>query len=127
MQGERAERLAGPDVWETCRELIPAGSVFASLAEYRDALFRSLSNAMRHQGTWFVCGVTSVSMVAGGWLIQTLAGRRGGAGARRKRPGLAAWACWRTRARRAWIWVAVPSWTDAGVCRPMPEWRCSLL
>ena len=40
---------------------------------------------------------------------------------------------WRRRpaggpaARRAWIWVAVPSWTDAGVCRPMPEWRCSLL
>jgi Transposase DDE domain./Transposase domain (DUF772). len=26
-------------VWETCRELIPAGSVFAFLAEHRDALF----------------------------------------------------------------------------------------
>jgi IS5 family transposase len=39
MQGERAESLAGPDVWETCRELIPAGSVFAFLAEYREALF----------------------------------------------------------------------------------------
>ena len=30
---------AGPDVWETCRELIPAGSVFAFLAEHREALF----------------------------------------------------------------------------------------
>lgn len=26
-------------VWETCRELIPAGSVFAFLAEHREALF----------------------------------------------------------------------------------------
>ncbi len=39
MQGERSRELAGPDVWETCRELIPAGSVFAFLAEHRDALF----------------------------------------------------------------------------------------
>jgi hypothetical protein len=39
MQGERPRELAGPDVWETCRELIPAGSVFAFLAEYREALF----------------------------------------------------------------------------------------
>jgi IS5 family transposase len=39
MQGKRAGELAGPDVWETCRELIPAGSVFAFLAEHREALF----------------------------------------------------------------------------------------
>ena len=39
MQGERAGVSAGPDVWETCRELIPAGSVFAFLAEHREALF----------------------------------------------------------------------------------------
>jgi hypothetical protein len=39
MQGERPGELAGPDVWETCRELIPAGSVFAFLAGHRDALF----------------------------------------------------------------------------------------
>jgi IS5 family transposase len=39
MQGERPRALAGPDVWETCRELIPAGSVFAFLAGHRDALF----------------------------------------------------------------------------------------
>jgi hypothetical protein len=39
MQGKRSRELAGPDVWETCRELIPARSVFAFLAEYRDALF----------------------------------------------------------------------------------------
>jgi hypothetical protein len=39
MQGERLGELAGPDVWETCRELIPAGSVFAFLAEHRRALF----------------------------------------------------------------------------------------
>jgi IS5 family transposase len=39
MQGERAGEQAGPDVWETCRELIPAGSVFAFLAEHREALF----------------------------------------------------------------------------------------
>ncbi|MGW3728705.1 IS1182 family transposase [Streptomyces sp. NPDC000851] len=31
--------MVGPDVWETCRELIPAGSVFAFLAEHREALF----------------------------------------------------------------------------------------
>src|SRR5256885_4669658 len=39
MQGERAGVPAGPDVWETCRELIPAGSVFAFLAKHREALF----------------------------------------------------------------------------------------
>jgi IS5 family transposase len=39
MQGERVGELAGPDVWETCRELIPAGSLFAFLAEHRDSLF----------------------------------------------------------------------------------------
>jgi IS5 family transposase len=39
MQGERSGELAGPDVWATCRELIPAGSVFAFLAEHRDGLF----------------------------------------------------------------------------------------
>jgi hypothetical protein len=39
MQGEWSGDLAGPDVWETCRELIPAGSVFAFLAEHREALF----------------------------------------------------------------------------------------
>src|SRR5881227_1051878 len=39
MQGVRAGEPAGPDVWETCRELIPAGSVFAFLAEHREALF----------------------------------------------------------------------------------------
>ena len=39
MQGERPRELAGPDVWQTCRELIPAGSVFAFPAEHRDVLF----------------------------------------------------------------------------------------
>ena len=39
MQGERPGELAGPDVRETCQELIPAGSVFAFLAGHRDALF----------------------------------------------------------------------------------------
>jgi transposase len=31
--------MVGPDVWETCRDLIPAGSVFAFLAEHRGELF----------------------------------------------------------------------------------------
>jgi hypothetical protein len=39
MQGEWTGELAGPDVWVTCRELIPAGSVFAFLAEHREAVF----------------------------------------------------------------------------------------
>lgn len=39
MQGSGPRELAGPDVRETCRELIPAGSVFAFLAEHREALF----------------------------------------------------------------------------------------
>ena len=51
---------------------------------------RSLSNPMRHQAAWFFCDVTFVSMAAGGWLIQTLEGRGGGAGGRRNRLGLAA-------------------------------------
>ncbi|MCE7080100.1 IS1182 family transposase [Streptomyces sp. ST2-7A] len=37
--GEWAGETVGPDVWETCWELIPAGSVFAFLAEHRGALF----------------------------------------------------------------------------------------
>jgi transposase len=37
--GEWAGETVGPDVWETCGELIPAGSVFAFLAEHRGALF----------------------------------------------------------------------------------------
>lgn len=37
--GEWAGETVGPDVWEMCRELIPAGSVFAFLAEHRGALF----------------------------------------------------------------------------------------
>jgi transposase len=37
--GEWAGETVGPDVWQTCRELIPAGSVFAFLAEHREALF----------------------------------------------------------------------------------------
>ncbi|MFH9828927.1 hypothetical protein [Streptomyces bobili] len=39
MQGEWGGEVVGPDVWETCRELIPAGSVFAILAEHREVLF----------------------------------------------------------------------------------------
>ncbi|WP_078912621.1 IS1182 family transposase [Streptomyces sp. NRRL S-646] len=39
MQGEWTGEPVGPDVWETCRELIPPGSVFAFLAEHREVLF----------------------------------------------------------------------------------------
>jgi Transposase domain (DUF772) len=41
MQGEWTGEPVGPDVWATCRELIPAGSVFAFLAEHRQTLFPS--------------------------------------------------------------------------------------
>jgi hypothetical protein len=37
--GEWAGETVGPDVWVTCRELIPSGSVFAFLAEHRGGLF----------------------------------------------------------------------------------------
>jgi len=39
VQGEWAGETVGPDVWESCRELIPPGSVFAFLAEHRPVLF----------------------------------------------------------------------------------------
>ncbi|WP_327412293.1 IS1182 family transposase [Streptomyces sp. NBC_01233] len=39
MQGEWDGESVGEDVWETCRELIPAGGVFAFLAEHRGVLF----------------------------------------------------------------------------------------
>jgi IS5 family transposase len=39
MQGEWGGDSVGVDVWETCRELIPPGSVFAFLAEHREVLF----------------------------------------------------------------------------------------
>ena len=38
MMGHRPDKPVGPDVWVTCRELIPAGSVFAFLAEHRAEL-----------------------------------------------------------------------------------------
>ncbi|MFC4063285.1 IS1182 family transposase [Planomonospora corallina] len=39
MQGQWAGEPVGPDVWTTCKELIPPGSVFAFLAEHRETLF----------------------------------------------------------------------------------------
>jgi len=39
MQGEWTGEPVGPDVWTTCRQLIPADSVFAFLAEHRQTLF----------------------------------------------------------------------------------------
>lgn len=39
MQGEWGGESVGEDVWETCRDLIPVGSVFAFLAEHREVLF----------------------------------------------------------------------------------------
>jgi IS5 family transposase len=39
MQGHWTGQPVGPDVWAICRDLIPSGSVFAFLAEHRDALF----------------------------------------------------------------------------------------
>jgi Transposase DDE domain/Transposase domain (DUF772) len=40
MQGKWVvDRLVGPDVWQTCREVIPGGTMFAFLAEHRVALF----------------------------------------------------------------------------------------
>lgn len=39
MQGEWTGEPVVPAVWATCRQLIPAGSVFAFLAEHREALF----------------------------------------------------------------------------------------
>lgn len=39
VQGEWVGETVGPDVWDSCRELIPAGSVFAFLAEHRAVLF----------------------------------------------------------------------------------------
>jgi hypothetical protein len=38
-KGEWVGETVGPDVWETCRDLIPAGSVLAFLAEHRGVLF----------------------------------------------------------------------------------------
>ncbi|MER6372616.1 hypothetical protein ABT255_30375 [Streptomyces mirabilis] len=37
--GEWVGEMVGPDVWERCRDLVPAGSVFAFLAEHRGTLF----------------------------------------------------------------------------------------
>ncbi|MFF7358612.1 IS1182 family transposase [Streptomyces filipinensis] len=39
MMGRSRSESVGPDVWAMCRELIPAGSVFAFLAEHRETLF----------------------------------------------------------------------------------------
>jgi DDE family transposase/transposase-like protein DUF772 len=39
MQGEWDDATVGPDVWETCRKMIPPDTVFAFLAEHRETLF----------------------------------------------------------------------------------------
>jgi DDE family transposase/transposase-like protein DUF772 len=40
MQGQWSpDRLVGPDVWQSCGSLLPAGSVFVFLAEHRAVLF----------------------------------------------------------------------------------------
>jgi hypothetical protein len=39
MQGHWTGEPVGPDEWVTCRKSIPAGSVFAFLAEHREKLF----------------------------------------------------------------------------------------
>ena len=39
---------------------------------------RNLSNQMRHQAAWVVCGEVVVWRAAGGWLIHALAGSDGG-------------------------------------------------
>jgi hypothetical protein len=83
---------------------------------------------MRRQAARVVCGDGMVSMVAGGSLIHTLAGRGFGCGQRpRNRSGCASYAARRVTARRAWTCAQEPSWTDAGVCMAMPECRCSVL
>ncbi|MGG2463848.1 hypothetical protein ACO0M4_29330 [Streptomyces sp. RGM 3693] len=51
MQGQRDGELVGLDVWETCRELIPVGSVFAFLAEHRETLFPGPMFADMHPST----------------------------------------------------------------------------
>lgn len=68
-----------------------------------------------------------VCTVAGGWLIHAAPGTGGGVGRRRNRSGLAACAASRTLARSARIFSAVPRWTDAGVCSPIPRCRWSWL
>ena len=46
--------LAGPDVWETCRGLIPAGSVFAFLAGL--VALKWLSSWLE-KGRWYLFGI----------------------------------------------------------------------
>lgn len=51
MRGEWAGESVGEDVWESCRELIPAGSVFAFLAEHREVLFPGVMFADMYPST----------------------------------------------------------------------------
>lgn len=48
MLREWTGELVGSDVWATCRGLIPASSVFAFLAEHREALFPPVMFADMH-------------------------------------------------------------------------------
>jgi hypothetical protein len=54
--------------------------------------------------------------------VHATVGSFGGSGRRwRNRPGLAVKAVSRVSPRRSRIWAAVPSCTEAAVCRPIPE------
>jgi hypothetical protein len=64
------------DMTLTDAEAIAALQASAAIAH----ALRNLSNRMRHQAARVVCGEVLVSMVAGGSLIQTLAGRVFGCG-----------------------------------------------
>ena len=60
-------------------------------------------------------------------LIQAVTGILGALGLRVKRRGFAAQAAFSTAWRCSWIAGAVPICTEYGVCRAIPECRCSWL
>jgi len=68
-----------------------------------------------------------MSLSVTGVLIQAGQGILGALGLRVKRRGFAAQAAFSTAWRLSWIAAAVPIWTEYGVCRPIPECRCSWL
>jgi hypothetical protein len=69
----------------------------------------------------------SAGTLVSGLLIHAWFGIRGAVGRRVNRSGCAAQAASRVACRARRTDSAVPWCTEAGVCNPIPEWRCSWL
>ena len=74
----RRDRACRPQSWSKYIRSLPGLVSVDAGIRHINVPDRNLSNQMRHQAAWVVCGEVVVWRVAGGWLIHALAGSDGG-------------------------------------------------